>query len=153
MKLYRLLFVVVIIIPFTSLFAQKRNLTEVQKEVWKSVEDYWNLYGKGDAVDYLNYIDESYQGWNYSFQTPMDKEDITKFIKADMSQNTEIMHVITPAVIWVKGNFAFVDYYYQLIEQNSKGDVKTTSGRWTDILTKKGDKWVLIGDQGGRTSK
>jgi hypothetical protein len=26
-------------------------------------------------------------------------------------------------------------------------------GRWTDILMKQGDKWVMIGDHGGRTSK
>jgi hypothetical protein len=30
---------------------------------------------------------------------------------------------------------------------------ETSSGRWTDVLMKQGDKWVLIADRGGRTSK
>ena len=153
MKLNRFLFIVILIIPFTSGFSQMQNFTKAQKEVWQTVQNYWDLYSKGDAVGYLGYVDDSYHGWSYTFQTPMNKTDITKFVKADMSQNTEIMHVLTPAVIWVKGDFSYVDYYYQLTVQNSKGDVKSSGGRWTDILMKKENKWVLIGDQGGQTSK
>lgn len=153
MKLKVILFVTIFLIPFTTGLAQIQNLTPAQKEVWKNVETYWNLYAKGDAVGFLGYCDSSYYGWDYRFQTPMDKENVKKFIKADMAENQEVMHVLTPAVIWVKGNFAYVDYYYQLVVQDTKGAEKSSSGRWTDILMKKGDKWVLVGDHGGQTPK
>ena len=153
MKKIYLFITILIAIPLSTVLSQAQKWNEQQQEVWKNVETYWNLYAKGDAVGFLSYCDDGYYGWNYNFQTPMDKESATKFIKADMSENHEVMHVITPAVIWVKGDFAYADYYYQLVTQNSKGVEKTTSGRWTDILMKKGDKWVLVGDHGGQTTK
>ena len=33
--------------------------------------------------------------------------------------------------------------------ENSEGKPTTEKGRWTDILMKKGDKWMLVGDHGG----
>ena len=39
------------------------------------------------------------------------------------------------------------------IMKGPDGKEKPSEGRWTDILMKQGDKWVLIGDHGGKTSK
>ncbi len=50
------------------------------------------------------------------------------------------------------GNVAIVHYYYSTLIKNVEGKERNRSGRWTDILMKQGDKWVLIGDSGGRTS-
>jgi hypothetical protein len=46
-----------------------------------------------------------------------------------------------------------VHYYFTFLEKNAKGEEKTIQGRWTDILKKQGNRWVLIGDSGGRTSQ
>lgn len=47
------------------------------------------------------------------------------------------------------GNIAFVHYYYDQVVKDAEGKEKSESGRWTDILMKQGDKWVMIGDHGG----
>ena len=36
-----------------------------QKDVWKSVEDYWALDAKGDLEGFMSYFDASYVGWSY----------------------------------------------------------------------------------------
>ena len=54
-----------------------------------------------------------------------------------------------PSKIWVNGNFAYVHYYYTQVTENADGKPNTEKGRWTDILMKKGDKWMLVGDHGG----
>ena len=54
--------------------------------------------------------------------------------------------------IWVKGNFAFVDYHYMEVTKDKDGKRDTEIGRWTDILIREGDRWVMIGDHGGRTN-
>jgi hypothetical protein len=33
-----------------------------------------------------------------------------------------------------------------------EGKENNESGRWTDILLKQGDKWVMIGDSGGSSA-
>ena len=63
------------------------------------------------------------------------------------------MYDIQPAAIKIHGNVAFVHYHYVQVVKDAAGKDKETSGRWTDILMKQGDKWLLIGDNGGRTSK
>ncbi len=64
------------------------------------------------------------------------------------------MFTITPLTIWVKGDFAYVHYYYSESDKNNDtGKREHNSGNWTDILMKSNGKWVLIGDHGGRTSK
>jgi hypothetical protein len=38
---------------------------------------------------------------------------------------------------------------YTRLYKDSEGKEKREAGRWTDILMKDGNKWVLIGDHGG----
>jgi ketosteroid isomerase-like protein len=70
-----------------------------------------------------------------------------------------LLHLITkptgtvaPEAIWVKGDFAFVHYSYTEVEVDMEGKEKLNAGRWTDILMKDGNKWVMVGDSGGETS-
>jgi len=124
-----------------------------QKEVWSGVEAYWEVSSKGNADAFLEYFDESYIGWSYNAKVPQNKSNTSKWIKHDMLSNSNVLYTLTPVSIWVKGDFAFVNYFYAQIEKDKDGKEKPTSGHWTDILMKKGNKWVLIGDHGGRTSK
>ena len=67
-----------------------------------------------------------------------------------MAKNSTVLYTITPVSIWVKGEFAFVHYYFTQVEKDKEGKETMSGGRWTDILMKKGSKWVLVGDAGGR---
>ena len=130
-----------------------QSWSDEQKDVWKGVETYWEVSSKGNADAFLEYFDESYIGWSYNSKVPQNKSNTGKWIKHDMKNNSNVLYTLTPANIWVKGEFAFVHYFYAQIEKDKDGKEKPTSGQWTDILMKKGNKWVLIGDHGGRTSK
>jgi ketosteroid isomerase-like protein len=70
-----------------------------------------------------------------------------------MNSGEMLIHEIRPVEIFVRGNFAFTHYYYRYVVKDTKGEVKTESGRWTDIFLKEGGKWLCIGDHGGETSK
>ncbi len=39
--------------------------------------------------------------------------------------------------------------YYLDVSKSGEAGEKMTQGRWTDLLKKQGDKWVMIGDHGG----
>ena len=137
-------------ILINSTFAQDWN--SEQKDVWSSVEAYWAISSKGDVDGFMKYFDDSYMGWNNRAPVPNNKENVSKYIKWDMSNNKTVLYTITPVSIWVKGEFAFAHYYFSSVEKDKEGKETMSGGRWTDILMKKGDKWVLIGDAGGRTN-
>ncbi len=125
-----------------------------QKDVWAGIEKYWEISTNNDADGFLSYFDESYIGWSYQSKVPQSKSNTAKWIKNDFKNNTTILYTLTPISIWVKGNFAFANYFYSQLNKNKKtGKDDPTTGKWTDILMKKNGKWMLVGDHGGRTSK
>jgi ketosteroid isomerase-like protein len=149
----KLLVLIVLLMPFLFLSnIQAQQWTAEQKEVWKSVETYNQLSANRDAA-FINYFDDSYRGWEYESDMPETKESVKKFIDNRDPNFKNIFYTITPASIWVNGNFAYVHYFYTSVNADKDGKRNWEKGRWTDILMKKGDKWIMVGDHGGKTSK
>jgi ketosteroid isomerase-like protein len=78
---------------------------------------------------------------------------VKKFIANRDPNVKNLFYTITPVTIWVNGNFAYVHYFYTSVNVNKDGKRNWEKGRWTDILTKKDGKWIMVGDHGGKTSK
>lgn len=152
-KFTKLVFLPAILLFAISSISFSQTWSAEQKEVWAGVEKYWEVASKGNVDDYLTYFDDSYAGWSYNTKVPQSKANVGKWIKNDMKNNSTVLQTLTPITIWVKDEFAFVNYFYAQLEKDKEGKEKPTSGHWTDILMKKGGKWVLVGDRGGRTSK
>ena len=139
-----ILFVVVVL--STNNYAQQWS--DAQKEVWAGVEKYWEV-NQSNPIDFLQYFDDSYLGWSNDNEAPSTKSDVTKSFSFWTKKQKEQYHILTPARIWVNGDFAYVHYYYTQVMEGSDGKPTTEKGRWTDILMKKNGKWMLVGDHGG----
>lgn len=120
-----------------------------QKDVWSGVEEYWAAISSNNPMSFTNYFDESYIGWSYENESPRTKADAVKSLNYWLKKGKIQYYVIKPASIWVKGDFAYVHYYYTQVTEDNEGKPNTERGRWTDILMKKGGKWLLVGDHGG----
>ena len=145
----KLLVLLALLLPFlilTNIHAQQ--WTDEQKDIWASVKTYNDLAVNRDA-GFLNYLDDSYRGWEYNSEVPEDKETVKKII-SNRDPNIKIVYsTLTPATIWVNGSFAYVHYYYSTVTEDKDGKREFEKGRWTDILTKKDNKWIMVGDHGG----
>jgi ketosteroid isomerase-like protein len=135
----------------TNVFAQEWNAA--QKEVWKNVETYWALDAAGNLDGFMSYFHENYIGWQMSEPVPGNKATTRKFVEHDYKTEKTVIYNISPVSINVVGNVAIANYYYTRIAKDAEGKEKSRSGRWADVLMKQGDKWVLVGDHGGQTSK
>jgi ketosteroid isomerase-like protein len=151
MKKLCLAIAVILLLPSACVFSQEWSAA--QKEVWKNVEAYTALWEAGNFEGYMAYFHNDYIGWSYSDAMPDNKAKTRKFLEHALKTQKPIMYDMKPVAIGVFGNFAFADYYYVYIYKDAEGKEKSSSGRWTDILMKQGDKWLIIGDHGGRTSK
>ena len=133
------------------LFAQEWSAS--QKEVWKNVEAYWAADAAGNTEAFLSYFHTDYMGWDTNRAVPGGKDAARKFITYYHKASKTLVYDLQPVAIKIHGNVAFAHYHYVQVTKDAAGKEKENSGRWTDIMTKQGDKWVLIGDHGGRTSK
>jgi ketosteroid isomerase-like protein len=127
--------------------------SNAQKEIWKSVEAYWALDAARDIEGFLGYFHDDYLGWSVEDALPVNKATVRRFVEHQLKTTKVLVQNIQPVGIKLHGDIAFAHYYWTRIYQDAEGKEKTESGRWTDILKKQGDRWLLIGDHGGRTSK
>ena len=141
------------LIAFASMPLLAQEWSPAQKEVWKNVEAYWALDAAGNTDAFMAYFHPDYMGWSITNAMPSSKASATKFIAYWHKSSKTLVYDIQPTAIKIHGNVAFVHYHYVQVAKDATGKDKETSGRWTDILMKQGDKWLLIGDNGGRTSK
>lgn len=141
-----------LVVMLGSTPAEAQEWSAAQKDVWKSVEAYWDVAGKRDFDGFMGYFDKDYLGWENGAPLPGDKKLIKAWVMHDFETTKEILHSIQPVGIVIHGDVAIVHYYYSVLEKNAKGEDEASSGRWTDILVKSGDRWVLLADHGGRTS-
>ena len=133
--------------------ANAQEWSTAQKEVWKSVETYSELGAKEDLDGLMSYFADDYLGWSTSSAMPGTKAEARKWIAHAFETSQTVLQTLKPVGIAIHGDVAFVHYYFTSLEKNAKGEEKTIQGRWTDILKKQGNRWVLIGDSGGRTSQ
>jgi len=60
-----------LILPFLFLFnVQAQQWSAEQKEVWAGVETYWKIGMSENPMDFLNYFDDSYFGWDNESEVP-----------------------------------------------------------------------------------
>jgi ketosteroid isomerase-like protein len=130
-----------------QLFGQEWS--EEQKEVWKNVETYWDLDAKRNLEGVMDYFHDDYSGWFNQSALPGDKASTRKFFAHFFETTKILVQDINPVAINIHDNISIVHYYYSRVVTDVEGKERYRSGRWTDILMKQGDKWVLIGDHGG----
>ena len=141
---------IVLLITFVfsvQLFGQEWS--KEQKEVWKNVETYWDFSAKGDVEGFQSYFHDDFSGWSNKNALPTNKTSRRKFLSHIFKTRKIIVQEIQPVGINIYDNVAIVQYYYSRILEDSEGKEKNMNGRWTDILMKQGDKWVMISDHGG----
>lgn len=142
-------FFIFLLAAITPAFSQLAWTPE-QKAVWKTETTITSLWMKGDFQSGLAYVDDSYQGWPNTTPVPIPKANMETRLNYIASQGGKILYYnAIPIVIWVKGDFAYTDYYYSAVYQDKDGKKTNEHGKWLDILMKKDGKWVLIGDHGG----
>jgi len=138
-------FILVLMLAYST---QAQQWSPEQKDVWAGVQKYWEI-NNGDPLAYFKYFDDSYLGWSYANEAPGTREDALKSSKYSSTKVKQQFNILTPARIWVNGDFAYVHYYYTQVSESNDGKSNTEKGRWTDILMKKNGTWMIVGDHGG----
>jgi ketosteroid isomerase-like protein len=139
----------VVVLLSGKCFAQQ--WTSEQKDVWAGEIKMWDDFQAGNAEVDMSYYDDSYMGWGYEYTVPQSKANTSKWSGNFHKNNSVVLYTLTPFTIWVKGDFAYVHYFYTELDKNTAtGKEDRSDGNWTDILMKKDGKWILIGDHEGK---
>jgi ketosteroid isomerase-like protein len=131
----------------TGLVAQE--WTDAQKEILKQIEESYELWVKKDVEGFLNYIHDDYCGWHYESGVTQKKSSFVNMANHYFPKTEVIFYELTPLNVQVLDDVAIVHYYFYFLMKDSEGKEQTSQSRYTDILLKENDRWLLISDHGG----
>ena len=154
MKKLLAFFAVLLVVILLSGNSFAQQWTSEQKDVWQTEIKCWDALKSGNADEFTPFFADSYMDWDFANNAPQNKTNWAKGMNNYLQNNTIVYYTITPITIWVKGDFAYDQYYYTIDTKDKvTGKEEESEGNWTDMLMKQGSNWVLVGDRGGRTSK
>lgn len=144
-----MVFVVACLILLGTMSAMADDWSKEQKEVLATVEAYSEMMMKRDVEGFLKYFHEDYCGWDFDIPVPYGIESLRKWVSFGFPRSEVLIYEIKPLKIIVFGESAVMHYYFYYRVKDYEGKEKSYTDRWTDVLTKKDGKWLLIADHGG----
>ena len=126
-----------------SMSPKQEEWSEAQKEVWRCLEDHWELLISGKIKEFLDYIHPEFRGFGHESPLMLDKKWLTKWV-GFWSENTKFpIYYISPISCSVFGNVAILQYVIFTIEKNIEG-ARRSARRYTMTWIKEGKKWRIL---------
>jgi len=114
-----------------------------QKEVWKCLEDHWELLIQAKVDEFLKYIHPDFRGFGHESPLMLDKKWLTKWV-GFWSETTRFpIHYISPVSCGVFDKIAILQYYLFTIEKNAEGSGRSVR-RYTMTWMKNNSSWQVI---------
>ena len=128
------------LLPATPAAAQE--LTELQAEVWRMEETYWERLRSRDIERYMELWHPDYVGWPRSNAVPIGTTEIRALI--ERSRLRPERYDLTPRAIRLFADVAIVHYTYRYARLE-EGEEAESSGRITHTWQRDGGVWRIIG--------
>jgi ketosteroid isomerase-like protein len=119
-----------------------------QKEVWASVENWWQAWADRDIDKINSCIGEGFRGRSERFHAPYTMKSSQSWWKHWTKNYKVIVQHVTPVAIDIHNDIAIVFLSYQSIVANKEGTEKEEQGKWTEIYKKTDGKWLIISETG-----
>ena len=123
--------------------------SDAEMEVLKQMEESYEMWAKQDIEGFLNYIHDDYCGWHYESAVTQKKSSFVNMANHYFPKSEVIFYEMTPLEVQILDDVAIVHYYFYFLIKDSEGKDQSSRSRYTDILLKENDKWLLISDHGG----
>jgi len=129
--------------------AYAQDASDDHVNVWAVIEEEWNAVEKGDKKWAERLLADNFMGWDKSSPAPRSKSSTAMWYRFNMSQSQAVAHELYPLSIVVEGDVAIAHYLYTVAVKHKDGEVKTSNGRYTDVLVRTDNGWKFLAWHGG----
>ena len=113
-------------------------------EVWKCIDEHWDLLITKKVDEFIKYIHPQMIGYGHESPIPVDRPWLEKWV-GFWTQSTNIaIAELRPIQMKLHGDIAIVQYLIFTDEVNAEGG-KRVIRRYTMTWQKAADRWVVIG--------
>ncbi len=133
----------VILVLFCSpSFAQE--WTKNQKEVWSTVNNWWQAYVDGDLSEAKSIYAEDFRGWHASDYAPTSYDKALEREEYSFENRNLVFFKLHPFAIDIRDDIAIVFYSSEVIEKDKNGSGKTAKKKWVESFQNQDGKWLCI---------
>jgi len=145
-NLFSLILIVLFSFNIHSTFAQTWN--QEQSEVWNIMEKLYDAIKSSDHEKYKSLLHKKFSIWFDDETFPSDRASHNIW-EAHWFANTEVkISEILPLRIIIVDNIAVVHYLAKSLRTRDD-ETAMRQSKWTDVLIKENDQWLLITTHGG----
>jgi len=150
-KIFKIMLVLFIGMTVVSNTAYAQKWSAKQQEVWKAVENWWELEKNNDVEGIKALYHKDYAGWGWGDNAPEGHAEALRWASHMIPKRKIAYTNLKPLDILMIGDVAVLHYFYSTRE-TVDGKERVRQGRWTDVWTMENGKWLLIADSGGALS-
>ncbi len=147
MRLLSSVFVLAVVLISASASAQ--SWTPEQQELWKLEEEIWQRDVSKDVGWVSTYMHPDATSWGIDQPVPRNRASVAKWDKYAYGNSTVLEHELFPLSIVISGDVAIVHFRYRSASENARKEREVTTGRYTDVLVRKGGRWLILATVGG----
>jgi len=127
--------------------AQADALGPDERDLWRRVQELWELTLSPDAAKIRETLHPDYVGWDMSSPSPHRREDAVQSV-ASAPGRTRAYNLDPLSVRVYDGKTGVVHYRYDATVESGKGRCISVSGAWTEVHVKSGAGWQVVAVSG-----
>ena len=123
------------------------TFTTEQLELWRRVNELWELSATKDAQKIRDALHPDYMGWDMSAPFPHDRDAAVQSVSG---VSPGVLHYrLEPLGVRVyEGTVGVVHYRYEATVEPRSGEPVRVTGKWTEVYMKKGQRWLMVSVSG-----
>lgn len=129
--------------------AGAQDTSDDAADVLLTIEREWEASRKGDQDKIDDMLTDDFMGWNQDSPAPRSKTSTSDWARFGAEMGRLLKYEIYPLSITIHGDVAVAHYLYSSAFKNKKGDIKMSSGRYTDTLVRAEGGWKFVAWHGG----
>lgn len=118
--------------------------TETQLDVWRCLDEHWDLLITKNVGEFIKYIHPDMIGYGHESPIPVDRPWLEKWVGFWTKSTNIAIAELRPIQMKIHGDIAILQYLIFTVEVNAEGG-KRVIRRYTMTWKKSTDRWVVIG--------
>jgi hypothetical protein len=118
-----------------------------QLELWRRVNELWELAARKDDHGIRDALHPDYVGWDMSAPLPHDRDAAVQSASGDSPRLTR--YALEPLSVRVyEGNVGVVHYRYEATVEPQPAEATRVAGKWTEVYARKERRWLMVAVSG-----
>lgn len=130
--------------------ASLQTMTATEREAWQTVETATECLARKDFEAFFAHFHPDFVGWASLRAAPVPLETRRKWVPFMYASVQIVEYEVQPLSVRIYDDRVAICHYLSFkAKKRGDGSMQLEKEKWSDVLLKSGDRWLVISDSGG----